>query len=1124
MEIPPIVKSSIRKTSLKRKGDLITANDEGQLETLPVGPDGTILTADSSHPTGFQWVPGNGSTANWGSISGIINNQSDLQSALAGKEPANPSIQTHIAATGNPHNTTKSDIGLDNVSNNRQVNAAASSTDGNLIAWSGSTGDTVVDTGKKISDFASQIHSHSPGQVGLGNVTNDAQIPKSLVSAKGDLLVGTGGETIARQAVGSDGQILQADSSQPTGVKWAPAGASSAIWGGISGSLSSQADLQNVLNGKAPKADKYVDDYPDFAAAIASLNSAGTKVILHVTSNQTVSSNLIANNNIMLQIHRGAVIMVNDGYTLTLRGSINAGPYQIFSCPGTGKVAFAASSYPGSGSDSPFHLRWWGAKGDNVTDDTNAINQAFAQAWNSNTGRANRIVGEPGDYYLINGTITISGPCAGQNYEKPEFDGQGCTFQQGAHSDMFNVGAWTVHLRNFRLLGNSDHTCQGNGLYLTSSRTLVTNVEFAWLGTALNAYYSIVNDIRDCYFIYNDKAVYAKPSAGVRQNMNRFVNCDFTTNGQLGGITFYGENGYGWDLEHCCFEVNGGADIYFKNCQAITLNNCGYESGGQTGSNYYSTIFDGCSGVSITGSSLAWLGKSGSNPTAILAGLYFLNGTKGVSLSGNNLYAAGLDTSHTVGFYNTDGSCSGITFYNNCIAADVCKYDKTTPPQAAFIGNSWTTNLGAWLTLGMDKVIKLGNSVGNAPFNFAVYNPTFKNAYNVVPTYVTFNSTGTPTTAAIDAATGVDDLRSLRITWNDPGAGNYAWISLANSFVAPAGMTAGYGVLSFWYKSDTSCTIKVALLGGGGMAYNVPIVGDNTWRLFSLRTASVNPQVNHGYSITNLDTTAGNFWIDCVQMLWFASADQADRAMGAVLPIPVQGANIVTNSAFSGNANSWSLGAGWSYNSNNVIHTPGSTGTLAPSTSLDLIAGKHYVVTWQIAGCTAGTVTASMAGVTGLPESSNAYHVLDVWAQNNNNLVLTPSSDFNGTVDLVQVWELDAASGGYLSTASGTVPVSRSQNGMTFQSTGAVTYNLPTGDLSGFLSNPLTYTFIKNAAGTVTIAAGTGNYVGTSSAGGSLSNATAGETAATITLRLVSSSSSVNKWVVISSVGTWAAS
>jgi hypothetical protein len=48
-----------------------------------------------------------------------------------------------------------------------------------------------------------------------------AKIAASLVDAKGDLLVGTANDTVARLAVGSDGQVLVADASQTPGVKWA---------------------------------------------------------------------------------------------------------------------------------------------------------------------------------------------------------------------------------------------------------------------------------------------------------------------------------------------------------------------------------------------------------------------------------------------------------------------------------------------------------------------------------------------------------------------------------------------------------------------------------------------------------------------------------------------------------------------------------------------------------------------------------------------------------------------------------------------------------------------------------------------------------------------------------------
>jgi hypothetical protein len=58
------------------------------------------------------------------------------------------------------------------------------------------------------------------------DTTMGTMVAKTIVDAKADLIVGTAADTVSRLAVGTNGQVLTADSTvSPTGLKWAtPAG------------------------------------------------------------------------------------------------------------------------------------------------------------------------------------------------------------------------------------------------------------------------------------------------------------------------------------------------------------------------------------------------------------------------------------------------------------------------------------------------------------------------------------------------------------------------------------------------------------------------------------------------------------------------------------------------------------------------------------------------------------------------------------------------------------------------------------------------------------------------------------------------------------------------------------
>ena len=117
-------------------------------------------------------------------------------------------------------------------------------------AWvaSGATGD--------IEGVTAGVGISGGGTSGTVTITNSMA---TAIDAKGDLVVGTGADTFSRLAVGSNNQVLTADSTTATGTKWATVsagGMTSLASGSLSGASTTISSIPNgyvnlflVING-----------------------------------------------------------------------------------------------------------------------------------------------------------------------------------------------------------------------------------------------------------------------------------------------------------------------------------------------------------------------------------------------------------------------------------------------------------------------------------------------------------------------------------------------------------------------------------------------------------------------------------------------------------------------------------------------------------------------------------------------------------------------------------------------------------------------------------------------------------------------------------------------------------
>jgi len=131
-------------------------------------------------------------------------------------------------------------------------------------------------------------------------------IQPTLLTTKGDIIVATGNATLVRQGVGTDGQVLTADSTQADGVKWATPAAGGKVLQVVQGTTSGQVD-----NSTSTDADTGI-------TATITPSSTSSRILVLVTVGASYKNAGSSGNYIQFKIKRGSTtVYTTDGHNWT---------------------------------------------------------------------------------------------------------------------------------------------------------------------------------------------------------------------------------------------------------------------------------------------------------------------------------------------------------------------------------------------------------------------------------------------------------------------------------------------------------------------------------------------------------------------------------------------------------------------------------------------------------------------------------------------------------------------------------------------------------------------------------------------------------------------------------------